>query len=303
MTLAAVTTGKQESPPRVLVFGTEGIGKSTFGANAPAPVFLPAEDGTRQMDVSRLPTPEAWPDVLDAVRLLTTEKHDYKTFVVDTLDAVEPLLWRYICERDGEKSIESYGYGKGYTAALDEWRVFLAALEAMRRAKPDMGVVLLAHSQIKAFKNPEGEDFDRYQMKLNEKAGALLREWCDAALFAAYETLTVTSDSGKAKGVSTGARILHTQRTAAWDAKNRYSLPETLPLDYGEFTAAVSGRPPEAVAELRAAIETEAGQLADTAKAAKALAAAKVAGNDVAKLNQIKNHLTALLAEQSKKGA
>ncbi|MGH8523791.1 MAG: ATP-binding protein, partial [Gammaproteobacteria bacterium] len=232
--------GKQAQPLRIVLHGTEGVGKTTFAASAPSPIFIGAEDGTSQLDVVRFQSPETWQEILDAVRELETAKHEYKTLVLDTVDWAEPMLWEHICKRDGFANVEAYGYGKGYQAALDEWRVFLGALERMRKAR-GMHIILVAHSWIKPFKNPEGEDFDRYELKLNPKASGKIKEWADAVLFANHETFaTEDKKTKRIKGVSTGARLLYTQRTAAFDAKNRHSLPESLPLSWEEFEQAIA---------------------------------------------------------------
>lgn len=286
MTLKSVISGRQEKPLRVLLYGVEGIGKSTFGAAAPAPIFLGAEDGTAHLDVTRFPMPSSWAEVLDAVRVLTAEDHPYRTLVIDTLDWAEPLLWAHICKRDGQANIEAYGYGKGYIAALDEWRVFLAALERMREAK-GMHLVLLAHSWIKPFKNPEGDDYDRYEMKLNAKAGGLLKEWVDCVLFANYETFAEKDAKTKrVKGVSTGARLIYTTRTAAYDAKNRHSLPEQMPLAWDEFFAAARTHQVAAPAALEAEIRRKAEGL-PAAEKEKALAAIGRAEGNAEKLAQL----------------
>jgi len=246
MSLTKVVSGRIAKPVRVLVWGTEGIGKSTFGASAPSPIFLGAEDGTSELDVARFPEPSTWQDAHDAIAELTNVQHEYKTLVIDTLDWLEPLCWRAVCAKGdrGKRvdSIEELPYGRGYTAALDEWRRLLSAVERLRSSR-GMHVVLLAHAWIKPFKNPDGDDFDRYELKLHAKAGGLLKEWCDAVLFANYETLTREAN-GRSKGVSTGARVLHTQRRAAYDSKNRYDLPETLPLDWHAFIEAVAAHRP-----------------------------------------------------------
>lgn len=297
--LAAVTRGRVESPDRILLYGTEGCGKTTWAASAPDAVFLPAEDGTDRVDVARLPTPKTWQDVLDAVDDLRTGKHAFKTFVLDTLDAIEPLLWRHICDRDGQANIEAYGYGKGYTAALDEWRSFLAALERLRREK-GMQIVLIAHSQIRPFKNPDADDYDRHELKLNAKAGGLFKEWCDSVLFATYEQFTSKDQKTKrVRGMSTGARIVHTQRHAAYDAKSRYALPETLPLDYGEYAAAVAAGKPASVETLRARIAEKLPQLADAEKRAVIEKYAAANKDDATILAATDNRLTALLSEQA----
>lgn len=264
MTLGSLVKGKQSEPLSVLLYGVEGIGKSTFGANAPCPIFLDGEGGSANLDVARFPPPETWEDVKEAIRVLAVESHDFGTLVVDTLDWIEPLLWDFCCRRDGEKSIESYGYGKGYAAALDEWRVFLAALERLRKAKP-MHIILLAHSWIKQFKNPEADDYDRYELKLHPKAGGLLKEWPQAVLFANHDIIAAKEEgSGKKKrvrGVDTGRRLIYTQRTAAYDAKNRFNLPASLSLDWSEFFGAVRSAHSADPAIMRQEIDRKAREL------------------------------------------
>jgi hypothetical protein len=263
MNLAAVKTGRVAQPLRVLLVGPEGIGKSTFGSNAPAPIFLGAEDGISELDVAHFPDPHSWVDAIDAVRVLTNEPHSYETLVIDTLDWMEPLCWRAVCESGRKASIEDFGYGKGYVAALDEWRNLIAALEGMRRTRK-MHVILLAHSHVKSFKNPEGEDYDRYTLKLHEKAGGLLKEWSDAVLFANYET-HVLKDGQRSKGYGGGSRVMHTERRAAWDAKNRFGLPEKLALDWAEFYAHVdASRSDGAIESLRAELTDLLASLPDS---------------------------------------
>lgn len=299
MTLGAVVKGKLQQPARVVLYGVEGIGKSTFGADAPSPIFLGAEDGTSQLDVTRFPSPEAWPEVLEAVRVLANETHEYKTLVVDTLDWAEPLLWRFICQRDSTvasplKNIEAYGFGKGYQAALDEWRIFLAALERMRNAK-GMHVVLVAHSWIKPFKNPEGDDYDRYEMKLNNKASGLVKEWADAVLFANFEVLTAKDDRKRIRGVDSDARVIHAQRRAAFDAKNRYGLPETLPLSWADFQAAMEKGQVAEPSTLKAEILRKAKLLGGEDEV-KTVASLERVGDDATKLAQLNNWAAAKVA-------
>jgi hypothetical protein len=300
--LGAVTKGRLERPMRVLLFGVEGVGKSTFAASAPSPIFLAAEDGTAQLDVARFPEPKAWRDVFDALDELVTGEHDFKTVVVDTLDWLEPLCWAHVVEKANSakvKSIEDFGFGKGYVAALDEWRVLLSKFEQLR-LKRGMHVVFLAHSWIKAFKNPEDEDYDRYELKLHAKAGGLLKEWSDAVLFARYETFTNTDEKTKrSRGVSTGARVIHTQRTAAWDAKNRYDLPETLPLEWQAFADAVKRQAPADPARLKARITELLGKAADEELVQKVTAAVEAAGSNASLLAKYADTLAARIAIQN----
>lgn len=295
MTLDRLVVGKKQQPVRVLLYGVEGIGKSTFGASAPRPIFIGAEDGTAHLDVARFPMPETWQDVRDAIRTLTVDPHDFQTLVIDTLDHAEPLLWAHICKRDNMPNVEAYGYGKGYQAALDEWRVLLADLERLRAAKK-MNLIFLAHSWIKSFKNPEGDDFDRYELKLNAKASGLIKENVDAVLFANYETFaSKDAKTKRVKGVSTGARFIYTTRTAAYDAKNRYDLPESMPLDWTEFKQAVDSHTPASVGALLAEIQRKAEKL--PAIAEKVAEGIKRAGGDAAKLAQLNTWANAKLLE------
>lgn len=298
MKLGATIKGRQEAPKRTLVIGVEGVGKSTFASNAPAPIFLCSEDGTAQLDIERFPAPQTWTEVLDAVFELTVAEHAHKTLVIDTLDWAEPMLWAHICERDKQDNIEAYGYGKGYVAALDEWRILIAALERMRATKK-MEVVMLAHSWIKPFKNPEGQDFDRYEMKLHPKASGLIKEWCDNVLFANFETFATKDPKTKrVKGVSSGARLLYTTRTAAYDAKNRYDLPESIPLDWGEYAAACVAHQPADPKELAEQIRIKADRCDETTKA-QALALLEQHSNNAAALAKINDRLNAKLSERS----
>ena len=301
MALTSITRGKIEKPVRVVLYGVEGVGKSTFAADAPSPIFLGAEDGTAQLDTARFPEPSSWADVLEAIDTLERETHDYKTLAVDTLDWLEPLVWEHVCRAAGKKDIEDFGFGKGYVAALDEWRRFLARLDALR-ARRGMQVVLLAHSWTKMFKNPEADDFERYELKLHAKAGGLVKEWADAVLFARFEVFA-HEKNGRVRGVSTGARVLHTVRTAAYDAKNRHDLPDTLPLEWRAFAEAVAAHRPAPPATLRARIEALLPR-ADEATRGRVKAALVKVGDDAAELARIASKLQAMVGiNESETGA
>jgi AAA domain len=284
MTLANVQRGKLDKPIRIVMYGTEGIGKSTFAGEAPDPIFLCAEDGTKELDVARFPEPKTWEEITEAVETLRTSKHSFKTFVLDTLDWAEPLCWDKVC-RDGSKAqIEDFGYGAGYTSAVDMWRVFLSRLDALCNARA-MHVILIAHAHIKKFQNPEGNDFDRYEMALHAKSARIIREWCDAMLFARLEVFTHEVKK-KTKGVDSGARIIHTSKTAAFDAKNRYSMPSQIPLNWDEFYAAAKGGTPATPEKLQAEI-AELLEMLDAKTREKGAALVVKAGDDSKRLAEL----------------
>jgi hypothetical protein len=253
MALSNVKKGRLETPLCVVLYGPEGIGKSTFAAGAPGPIFLGSEDGTSELDVARFPMPANWAECLEALDELASPGHDHKTAVIDTADWIEPLIHQHVCEDAGKAHIEDFGFGKGYLLAMDEWRKLLGRLDALRMQR-GMHVIVLAHSQVKTFRNPTGDDYDRYELKLHGKAAALIKEWPKAVLFANYKTYTREKD-GRVRGVGDGSRVVYTEHRAAWDAKNRYGLPYEMPLDWSEFEQAARAGQPASAATLLAEIE------------------------------------------------
>jgi len=257
--LGQVKRGRIAAPIKALVYGVEGVGKSTLGAGLPEPLFVCAESGTEQLDVARLPEPRAWSEVLGALDELAAGGHGYQSVVVDTVDWLEPLLWDHLCAKHKWSSIEAPGYGKGYVEALSEWRQLLRRLDQVRAA--GLHVLLLAHATVRRVSPPDLEAYDRYSLKVNEKAAALVREWADAVLFAQYEVSTAKGRTDRvAKAYSTGERVLRTVYSASWDAKNRWGLPETVPLDAQVLLRAAAGagaaaQPGELARELVEALE------------------------------------------------
>lgn len=240
----------RESPIRAVIFGAEGVGKSTLCAGAPGAVFVATEDGLDNIDTRAVAPPSTWPELLASVEALTADDR-CGSIVIDSLDWAEQMLWAWLVEtRPNDKGhkvkdIEGYGYGKGYVAAQAEIRVLLAALQ--RAGKAGKHVLLIAHAVRKSVKNPSGEDFEQWQIKLNEKSAGPIREWAHVVAFAELDIATVTDkdDGGRTKGIFTGKRILRTQPGAGYQSKSRLTLPDKIPLDWPAFEAAIkAGRPP-----------------------------------------------------------
>lgn len=228
------------APPRIMLYGVEGIGKSTFAAGAPNPIFILTEDGLGSLNVAHFPIATSFKDVMEAIKTLYTQQHDFKSVVIDSLDWLEAIIQREIEQTHDAKDL---AYGKGTLIAAERWREILDGLNALRNDK-GMVVILIAHTTIKRFDSPETEPYDRYQPKLQERSNAVVREWSDAVLFANYKTIIKKDDVGfnktNARGISTGERLLHTSERPAYMAKNRYNLPESIPLSWEAFETAIS---------------------------------------------------------------
>ena len=215
------------------------MGKSTLCSHAPNPIFIGAEKGTEQLDVARFPQVDSTGGLLAQIRALQSEKHEFDSVILDSLDWVEPLIWKTVCEEGKVETIEQYagGYGKGYVRALDLWRTLLKDLSVLNEK---MHVLLIGHAQIKSFQDPElPSAYDRYQLKINERAAALVREAADAVLFARFETELVHVNGSKPKARGEGNRIMYTESRPGWDAKNRFNLPFCMPLDWKSFGEAI----------------------------------------------------------------
>ena len=229
-----VVTESTFTPPRIILYGLHGLGKSTLGSKAPSPIFLPTEDGLGEIDVPHFPLITAYDEFIDDLSMLVTEDHDYKACVVDTLDWLEQLIWKKVCEEQDPpvESIEYIGYAKGYIFALKHWDKILRGLDALR--KKGMIILLLAHNEIKTFSPPDGENYDRYQIKLHHKAANKLQEWADAVLFATYKVYVnkASPKAQKGKAIGSGERIIYTEERPAWKAKNRYSMPFEIPFTW-----------------------------------------------------------------------
>lgn len=234
--LASVISGVQPKPPRLLLYGTEGIGKTTFGASLPSPIFIDAEGGSDHVSAARFPRLGSYGEIMVALTELFQTEHSFQSLVIDTADWLEDLINAETIRRHPVTSkgravrhLRDYGWGDGYQYALSIWSEFLAGLDALR----DRGMIIciLAHYHVRTIKAPDLDDYDTYTLKMsNRQVSEYLVQWADAVLFAKDKVATrQTEDRNRA--VNTGERIIYTTRRATHDAKNRYGLPDELPFD------------------------------------------------------------------------
>lgn len=231
-----ITDGKIEKAKKVIIYGVEGIGKSTFASRFPDPLFIDTEGSTTELKVKRYPKPTSWQMLKDEITEIINER-PCRTLIIDTADWAERLCTESICAQHGKKGVEDFGYGNGYTYVAEEWGRFLNLLQDVIDVS-NINVVLTAHAIIRKFEQPnEMGAYDRYELKLGKKTTAqtapLTKEWADMVLFANYKTFSVAADEkGKKHKAQGGQRVMYTTHHPCWDAKNRYGLAGELTFDY-----------------------------------------------------------------------
>jgi hypothetical protein len=240
ISLESISKGQRLRPPKILFYGETGIGKTTFAASTPDPIFLFTEPGMGSLDVERFEVRKgdevlrSWEEVIECVWLLQNETHKYKTIVIDTVDSLEPLLHKYTCEKHNQPNIHSFGWTKGFDRAVDEARDLTTRLDALCNQK-GMVVLILGHCTVEKFRNPQTESFDRWCPKVDKKLSDHLKGWADGVLFANFIQHTVSSDEGfnkkRTRGVGLGERIIYTEARPSYQAKNRWALPPEMPLN------------------------------------------------------------------------
>jgi hypothetical protein len=231
-----IITGIMPKATKAVLYGPEGIGKTTFASKAPDALFIDTEGSTTRLNVQRLPAPQSYAMVLEQVQWVLNHPTVCKTLVVDTADWTQRLCTDAVCARLKIGGIEDLGYGKGYSYVYEEFGRLLNLLDlAVDRG---INVILTAHAAMRKFEQPdEMGAYDRWELKLNNSQkcsiAGMVKEWADMVLFANYETIVVKNENkkGKAQG---GQRVMYTTHHPCWDAKNRFDLPEKLPFDFSQ---------------------------------------------------------------------
>ena len=250
-----ITKGKIEGAQKVVIFGPEGIGKSTLAAQFPDPVFTDTEGSTKHMDVKRFPKPTSWTMLLEQVAYVKANPATCSTYAIDTVDWAEQLCKVHVCAKANKDGLEDFGFGKGYTYLAEEFGKLLNSLtELIERG---INVVLVAHAQMRKFEQPdEMGAYDRWELKLEKKVHPLVKEWADMVLFCNYKTYVIDADGqGAAKGKNKaqgGKRVMYTSHHPCWDAKNRHDLAEELPMEYKQIASCFTTKPAKAAAKGKA---------------------------------------------------
>ena len=225
-----ITRGKVESAKKVVIYGPEGIGKSTLASRFPDPVFIDTEGSTKELDVARYPAPMSWNDIITDVEDTAAEA-PCKTLIIDTADWAEQFCIKAVCQKNGVGGVEDFGYGKGYVYVSETFAELLRACDKCIEA--GINVVFTAHAMMRKFEQPdEMGAYDRWEMKLSKKVAPLLKEWADMVLFCNYKTDVITDQNTKSKKATGGRRVVYTSHHPCWDAKNRYGLPDQMEMSF-----------------------------------------------------------------------
>lgn len=243
-----LTQKKRPRPPAVLLYGPEKAGKTTLASEFPNPVYLQTEEGEGILDISTLGKIESFEELMSAIGQLYEREHDFRTVVLDSITALQPIIWAETGERGDDKGnkkkrIEDFGYGKGYVYALNVWQEVLDGLNALRRDR-GMAIVLIAHSKIERFDDPETVGYSRYDIDLHDKARDFLKREVDVVLLLKPDVTIKTEDSGfnKVRARADGGRMVYMHATSrpAYAAGNRYGLPEKIQYEPGGGFAALA---------------------------------------------------------------
>lgn len=244
----SIIVGKTPKAPRICIYGTPGVGKSTFAADAPDAIFIQTEDGLDNIGATKFPLCHCWGDVIAQINALIQEEHQFKTLVIDSLTNLERFIWEEVCTQFGVKNIEKAdgGYARGYKHALNYWQDFLSGLRILNGEK-DMMIILTAHEGVQEIKDPETETYHRKAPRIHHLAEYMVSEWCDVVLHAQKKFRIQKTEEGfgakraiaSAVGSEGGERVIRSIGNTAVVAKNRYGLPEQMPLDFKTFYDAV----------------------------------------------------------------
>lgn len=238
-----IITTSPTKPPRMVIYGDHKIGKSTFAKGCPKPIFIQTEDGLESLGVQAFEKCKTYEEVIACLEYLATEKHEYKTLALDSLDWTEKLIWEKICRDNKWEQIGDGPYGAGYKLAINYWRTLLKAFDILNSEKK-MLICLISHAKISKFEDPERENYDRYSLDLHDKSAKLICEYVDIIGFANYKVATITKKEGfgqtTTKVKATGERILSLTNKAAFEAGNRYGLPDQVPLTWDDLSAEIA---------------------------------------------------------------
>lgn len=242
ITLANLRTGGGNKPPIMIIYGTPGIGKTTLAAQCGSPIFVQTEDGLTSPSLASVPTfgvMQSYEQVLEALSVIyeNAESQGWRTIVIDSLSKLDPLLEDCVCRENGFKRLGDVAFGKGYEPYREKWRELMSIMLAMRNDK-GLAVVLLDHVRIATMNPPDSDSYKKYYPALSDRVAPLLTADADAVLFATYPITTISTDAGFNKKLTRAIADkprLYCQERGPHVAKNRYQMPEFIPMQIADL--------------------------------------------------------------------
>jgi hypothetical protein len=231
--LESITVGIEKKPPRICLYGEHGIGKSTFANQFENPIFVQTEEGLNQIDCAKFPLAKTFDDVVSFLRVLYCQEHNYKTVIIDSCDWLEKLTFEHVAKKNNVDSVADINFGRGFDQSLDLMCEILTALDYLR--KKNMTVILIAHSDVRKFESPTSPSYDRYTLSMRSKVNAKIMQWADLVGFINFDVKINREVGGFGKEIKkaiSGQRYLYCAPAAAYEAKNRYSIPEKIELNF-----------------------------------------------------------------------
>ena len=250
MGLTGVISGVVSRPRKIVLYGTDGIGKTTWAAGAPNPIFLPTEDGCNDVGVARFPLIKSFGEFNSRISEVLTQEHEYRTLVIDTADWLERLIWEAVAQEHGKNDIEEIGYAKGPKHAVGKWAFVLKSLDHIVHTRK-MAVILLAHAKVEKMDPPDNDPYNVYNLDLHASLAPMIREWADEVLFANFKTFVVKKDTDKgfgqkrSLGVGGIDRVVHTCGTASHYGKRRIPMPDEIEMEFSEYMKHVVAAKPK----------------------------------------------------------
>lgn len=299
-----ITSGVQRVPDLMVIFGVEGVGKTTFASTAPNPLFADLEGGSKRVETKRVTDFQTIQEFWEFLSWFYETDHGYQTLVIDSLSEFERFAFAETCAQDGVANIEQVGggYMKGYVIALKQWELLRQAIKRIQ-TKKQTNVIMIGHADVKTFQDPTTNSaYDRYQLKLDKRSAAFLREWVDFIGFANYLVTTKGNEkAAKQKAYGGERRVMYTERRPAWDAKNRLGLPLMLDFEIGSayqtYAAAAHADPETKLKLAHAAIEGMLRDVKDPELAKRVRETVAKAGTNLTDLTRVQERLGVKLNE------